>query len=179
MDTTDRARFTIAIGSLLALVILLVVLAGNQPGTQTTMHNGDVLGKQEEETFQQYQDRATRTLEGQGERFALITFQQPLSPTSTEQTLEPIGRVNAVVLDSSAPLALPEPVAPEGRADVIRRYQSFAGAKDAPLQAAVVREELLTLRELAAQPDIAAIEALPDDAAWGHFGITLVRAPAA
>ncbi|AZA08943.1 hypothetical protein [Corynebacterium pseudopelargi] len=179
MDTTDRARLSIAIGSLAALVILLVVLSSNQPGHHTTLHNGDVLGKQEEETFQQYQQRAHESLEGQGQRFALVTFAQPLSPESAGHSLETITRVNAVLLDSSAPLVLPEPVAPEGRADVIRRYQSFVAADDAPLQAAVVREDLDTLRHLEAEPHIAAVEALPEDAAWGHFGITLVRAPAA
>ncbi|MFC6316831.1 hypothetical protein [Corynebacterium gerontici] len=175
MERTDRARFLIAIASLLALIVLLGFLGSRSAGSSHPLHNGDVLGQEREESFGEYQRRANATLEGEAERFALVTFRNSLDPRAASDALRTVRRVNAIVVNGFAPLAIPEPTGEEDRADVITRYQRIAQFPEAPLDSVVVFERSGTLRELSENPKIVAVEALPDGAAWGHFGIKPVR----
>lgn len=179
MESTDRARLFIAVASLLSLMVLLAFLGSRSAGSVDVLHNGDVLGQEQGEQFADYQQRAHATLEGEGERFALVSFQAGLDPQTASEALASLPRVNAIVVNGFPPLVIPEPTGEEQRADVILRYQRMAQFPEAPLDAAVVFGELHTLRELAQNPKIAVVEALPQGAAWGHFGIKPVRVAAA
>ena len=110
-------------------------------------------------------------------------FREPLSPQDVSDALQPIERMDAIVIGLAAPIAVPEPVAGATRADVIdtvlARVADHARdmAEDAPakVDAVVVYSGGSQLRALANDPRVDTVEVAPADAAWGSFG---VRPPA-
>ncbi|QPK82667.1 hypothetical protein G7Y29_07195 [Corynebacterium qintianiae] len=145
-------------------------------------YQGDQLGMESGETPEVYEARAEASISGDagetGPVWALVTFSGALSPAEAAAVLEPADRVSAVVFPDAAARPIPEPVAGEGRADVIvreaGRLHAATGKRNAEPVGAVVRDEPAVLREIAARGDVFAVEALPDDARWGSFGISPV-----
>lgn len=150
---------------------------------------GDMLGTESGENFAAYARRAeTSLIDAPADQpvYALVTFAEPLTPQRAGVVLESLERVNAMIVAMAAPFALPEPVAGEGRADVFQREldrigDSLQGVSSVPvpelLDAVVVRDNGEVLRTLSAADDIATIEVLPPDAAWGRFGVRPVEVP--
>lgn len=184
----DRNRKTLA---LLAVVTLLVVIAALSFSDRTNKPmaiNGDMLGQDTTETLEEYVVRADQTLSQapvDEAAFALVTFSPPLSPGEAGAVLGGIARVNAMVLLSAAPMSLPEPVEGESREDVfnrqlnrVQRSLDGIGEVQAPttINGVIVSDDGETLRALATAPAVLAIEVLPVDAGWGHFGVRPVYA---
>ena len=97
--------------------------------------------------------------------------------------LQPVARMDAIVIGLAAPIAVPEPVAGATRADVIDTVLACVAdhARDmgeeapAKVDAVVVYSAGSQLRALANDPRVDTVEVAPADAAWGSFG---VRPPA-
>lgn len=146
---------------------------------------GDMLGTESGESFSSYVQRAGASLaEADETAYALVTFAGPLDPAEAAAVLEPVDRVNAMIVALAAPFPLPEPVAGETRRDVFERElgriaDSLAGVPSPErIDAVVVRDGGDVLRAVASQPQVAAVEVLPPDAAWGRFGVRPVETPA-
>ena len=146
---------------------------------------GDQLGPDPDESFSRYRERAAASLDGavEGENaFGLVTFARPLSAEEAAEALEGIKRVNTLILGQAAPIAIPEPVEGASRADVIRRKfahlsRSLGVAPDA-VSAVTAWDDAAAFRQLARDPEVAAVEVLPPDARWGNFGVRPPSPPA-
>lgn len=145
---------------------------------------GDTLGRQPGESEGEYEGRALASLsESSDPCFALVTFRGALAPADAARAVAPAERVSGLLLIDAPLRPIPEPSAGETRADVFaREAQREAGAGAAngvaldanAIAAVVVRAGGQTLRDLAAEPDVSAVEALPADAVWGSFGVSPV-----
>ncbi|QGU04985.1 hypothetical protein [Corynebacterium comes] len=174
-------RRIVAILAIVALAGALVLAFLDDATHKPVAPQGDMLGTESGEPFSSYVGRADRSLaDADQSAYALITFAQPLTPAEAESVLTGIGRVNAMIVALASPFALPEPIAGETRADVFQREldriaDSLAGVGDVPvperIDAVVVRDTGDVLRAVAGAPEIAAVEVLPPDAAWGRFGV--------
>lgn len=170
---------------LLAVLALVVVLAFGVFGTQPrTAVQGDQLGPDGAETAAEYRKRAEVSLAQADEpAYALVGFREGLSPQDVSDALRPIERMDAIVVGLAAPIAVPEPVVGAERADVIDSVLArVAGqardiGEEAPekVDAVVVYSGGSQLRALASDPRVNTVEVVPEDAAWGSFG---VRPPA-
>lgn len=170
---------------LLAVVAFLVILAFGLLGTQPRPAlQGDQLGPDGAETAAEYRERAEASLaQADKPAYALVGFNKPLSPHDVSEALQPIQRMDAIVIGLAAPIAVPEPVAGAERADVIDSVfarvaeQANGLGEEAPtkVDAVVVYSGGSQLRALASDPRVDTVEAAPEDAAWGSFG---VRPPA-
>ncbi|RNE49472.1 hypothetical protein [Corynebacterium alimapuense] len=187
-----QRRMIQKIVAILAIVALLgaLVLAFLDDATHKPVAiNGDILGSVTDESFEDYRERAAESLAeapATEPAYALVTFTEPLEPAAAAALLEPIDRVNAMVIALAAPFALPEPVAGETREDVFNREldriaASMVGIGDVAsptrIDAVVVRDTGDALRSLAASEEIAVVEVLPPDASWGRFGVRPVEIP--
>ncbi len=183
----DTVRKVLAGVAVLFLIGLVVVLSFDDRTSRPMPPNGDMLGMEPEQSFGEYRVHAESSLAaapaGEG-AFALVTFTGQLDPGEAAEVVEPVGRVNAMLISLAAPFPLPEPVAGETRADVFDRElgrigHSLSGVGNVPapegLDAVIVWEEGDTLRSLAGQERVAAVEVLPPDAAWGRFGVRPVQ----
>lgn len=184
MDRADRIRTVVAVIAVVALAALLIVAVFDDRTAKPMPPNGDMLGMDAGESFDDYRQRAADSLAAapaDEEAFALVTFTDPLSPVEAEETLEPVERrVNAMIIELAAPFPLPEPIEGETRADVFQREldrigHSLSGIGNVPtpehLDAVIVWDTGEVLRGVAADEDVATVEALPPDAAWGRFGV--------
>lgn len=170
---------------LLAVLALVVVLAFGLFGTQPrTALQGDQLGPDGAETAAEYRERAEASLaQAEEPAYALVGFHDPLSPQDVSDALQPVERMDAIVIGLAAPIAVPEPVAGATRAEVIdsvlARVADHARGmgEEAPAEvdAVVVYSGGSQLRALASDPRVDTVEVAPEDAAWGSFG---VRPPA-
>lgn len=170
---------------LLAVLAMVVVLAFGLFGTQPrTAMQGDQLGPDGTETAAEYRERAEASLaQADDPAYALVGFREPLSPQDVSDALQPIQRMDAIVIGLAAPIAVPEPVAGAERADVIDAVldrvdeQAREIGEEAPVKvdAVVVHSGGSQLRSLASDPRVDTVEVAPEDAAWGSFG---VRPPA-
>lgn len=169
----------------LAALVAVVILAAGAFGPRSVEPlQGDELGPQEGETRAVYAARAQETLsetladgEEDTNRFALVTFRYPVSAAQAAEALAPAGRVNALIVGTLAPIAVPEPVSasvtdagnaatPQDRAAL---WQEASASE--PLSAAVVWETPQAMSEIAASPHVLAVEPAPADAAWGSFAV--------
>ncbi|WJY90071.1 hypothetical protein [Corynebacterium confusum] len=161
-----------------------VVWAAGAFGAQPTAPlQGDQLGPETGEDPGAYVARADSLLAEADDAtptYALVTFQSALSVQDAAKAVGEAGRVNALLVGASEPIALPEPIAGADRADVFDAAldQTQAGLDgigrvEVPreLSAVVVWDTGEVLREVAAAPEVAAVEPAPDDAAWGSFAI--------
>lgn len=177
---------------LIILVALVVWVASFDSRTQASPGiNGDTVGIENGETLESYVARADATVEegGAEERFALVTFTQPVDAGHAAAVLGDVQRVSAMIIGRGAPIALPEPLAGEGRGAVFHRTFNNIGQALGSGQFPVPAPETMTavvvwdagevLQELANNADVLAVEALPPDAAWGQFGIRPVPIPGA
>lgn len=179
----DRNRKLLALLALLILVIAVVALSFSDRTNKPMAINGDMLGQENSESLEQYVDRAAASVAQtpvDEHAFALVTFFPALSPSEAAGVLGDIDRVNAMVMLSAAPMSLPEPVVGETRTDVFQRQLDHLqrsldgiGQVQAPdvLNGVLVWDDGEALRTLADAPEVLAVEALPVDAGWGHFGV--------
>ncbi|AGF72873.1 hypothetical protein [Corynebacterium halotolerans] len=186
-DPADRIRKIVAVVAVVALAALLIVGIFDDRTAKPMPPNGDTLGMDAGESFDDYRRRAADSLAAapaDEEAFALVTFTDPLSPAEAEEVLEPVGRVNAMIIELASPFPLPEPVEGETRADVFHREldriaHSLSGVGNVPvpehLDAVIIWDTGEVLRGVAEDEDVAAVEALPPDAAWGRFGVRPVE----
>lgn len=179
----DRTRKIIAVAALLLLLGVIIALSFSDRTAKPMAINGDVLGRDSGEPLEDYIARAEDSLEAapsDENAFAMVTFPTALGPADASATLEDIGRVNAMILLSAAPISLPEPVAGETREDVFNRHldrlqRSFEGIGEisAPreINSVLVWDDGAALRDLSTDPAVMSVEVLPPDAGWGHFGV--------
>lgn len=161
-------------GASCALIAIALVAASFDDNTSKPMLiNGDAAGMERGEAFSSYRARAEQSLNREGQAFALVTFEHPLTAQEAGEAMESwdIPRVSALTLPLSKPVELPEPVAPETRIDVARRAQRTVPEAGDQIAGAVVYGNMAEVRTIAAQPQVAAVEALPEGAAWGRFGL--------
>lgn len=183
----DMIRKVLAVVAVLVLIGLVAVLSFDDRTSRPMPPNGDMLGMDPEQSFAQYRAHAEASLMAapvEEQAFALVTFTGETTPEVAAGVLEPVGRVNAMLISLAAPFPLPEPVAGENRADVFDRElarisHSLSGVGDVPtpegLDAVIIWENGQTLRTLAEEGNVATVEALPPDAAWGRFGVRPVQ----
>lgn len=173
----DSGRKLVAIVSLCALILAVVVMSADDRVSKPMAINGDSLGLDSGETIEQYQGRAQESLDSAtDEAFALITFTTPVGPEGAASILEPVTRVNAIILGGSVPRAIPEPTGTETRGDVFARSLAHINATmdgRAPMliDAVVAFDSGPHLRAVAQQGDVLSVEVLPPDAVWGRFGV--------
>ena len=174
-------RRRIAALVLLAVAACAVVLAFGVFGTQpSTALQGDQLGPDGAESAAEYRERAEESLAQADEpTYALVGFNDALTPEETADLLSPVQRMNAIVIGLAAPVVVPEPSAGTDRSDVINTVLHRVAdrardiGEDAPttVDAAVVYSSGAELRALAADPRVATVEAAPAGAPWGSFGV--------
>lgn len=169
----------------LAALVAVVILAAGACGPRGVEPiQGDELGPRDGETRAEYAARAQETLsealaDGQkgAPRFAVVTFRYPVSAAQAAEALAPAGRVNALIVGTLAPIAVPEAVTasvtdagaevtPQDRAAL---WQEASASE--PLSAAVVWDTPQALSEIAASSHVLAVEPAPADAAWGSFAV--------
>ena len=178
-----RRRRMAAYCLLLASVLLIVYLFGVFGTQSSSALQGDQLGPDQEESRANYLTRAQEELalvDDDVATYALVSFDRELTAKEISTTVVPVRRLNAVVIEQSAPRAVPEPVPGEDRAAVLetlfaRIDASYSGqtAISAPnaASAVLVWDDGATLRDLAQRPGITAVEPAPEDAAWGSFAV--------
>ncbi|WP_257181854.1 hypothetical protein [Corynebacterium cystitidis] len=121
MSTFDIGRVTAAIVSLIVIVALIVVLGMRSDPPPPI--NGDQLGMEMGESFQDYEARASASMsaldDDTSHHFALVTFTEPLPPQQAGEVTETVERVNAMIVANAQPWPLPEPIrgggSPRGR----------------------------------------------------------------
>ena len=175
-----RRRRTAAL-MLLAVLALVVVLAFGLFGTQPrTALQGDQLGPDGAETAAAYRERAEASLaQADQPAYALVDFHEPLTPQDVSDALQPVERMDAIVVGLAAPIVVPEPVAGATRADVIdsvldrvaEQARDLGEETPAKVDAVVVYSAGNQLRALANDPQVDTVEVAPEDAAWGSFGV--------
>ncbi len=185
----DMIRRIIAVLAVVALLGALLLAFLDDATHKPLPPQGDMVGTETGESFAAYTERArTSLLDAPIDEhvYALVTFAEPLTPEEAGVVLTTVERVNAMIVQLAAPFPLPEPVAGEDRADVFQREldriaASLEGVGTVPvperLDAVVVRDNGNVLRLLSEAPQIAAIEVLPADAAWGRFAVRPVEVP--
>ncbi|KQB86730.1 hypothetical protein Clow_00938 [Corynebacterium lowii] len=168
---------------ILVLVLGVVLLVGSWVGQKYAVQpgvNGDSLGMEREESYEEYQDRAAASLaEAPAEQaaYALVVFRDWATAQQAGQWLEPLGRVNAEVIDGLRLVPLPEPVEGATRAEVLNTGMERERAEVPELQprlsAVVVRDTGEALRSWAGENEenLSAVEVLPPDAVWSFFGV--------
>ncbi|GAB3694305.1 hypothetical protein [Corynebacterium nasicanis] len=183
-------RRSLAALAVVGLLGVLVLAFFDDATHKPVPPQGDMLGTESGESFHAYSERASRSLlEAPADQpaYALVTFTHGLTPEEAGEALANVERVNAMVIEMAAPFPLPEPIVGADRADVFQREldrigSSLAGIGNVPvperIDAAVIRDNGEVLRTLSEKPDIATIEVLPADAAWGRFGVRPVEVPA-
>lgn len=188
-DGVDRGRIFLATAAVIVLV-LVVILAASDDATDRPMPiNGDMLGQDSEETWEEYQNRAWDSFEEAtaGENsFGLVTFTDPLTAGQAGAVTARLDRVNAMIVGMSSPMPLPEPVGDAERKDVYaQQFDAIAhaldGIGDVPvpyeLTAVVAYDTPAAFGSVANSRWVAAVELLPPDAVWGHFGVRPAQPP--
>ncbi|MDO5511241.1 hypothetical protein [Corynebacterium sp.] len=179
-------RRSLAALAIVGLLGVLVIAFFDDATHKPVAPQGDMLGTELDESFQAYSERAETSLLDAPEDqpvYALVTFTTGLSPAASGEVLENVHRVNAMIVAMAAPFPLPEPIAGEDRGDVFQREldrigDSLQGVPSPELiDAAVIRDNGDVLRSLSEHEEVATIEVLPADAAWGRFGVRPVEVP--
>lgn len=174
-------RRRIAAGVMAVMLVLFILLCFGLFGTKSTVAlQGDQLGP-DNESREEYVARAADALAAADEpTYALVSFDDSLNSQQVAALAEPAPRMSAIILGMAAPLAVPEPTAGADRAGVIdteikRLRDSYAGVGQAnvpsKVDAVIVWADGDSLREIAGNELVAAVEPAPADAAWGSFGV--------
>lgn len=167
-DYIYRRRRNAAVGIVVFMLLVVIFLAGAcGPGPTQTLQ-GDQLGPEPEESAQQYQARAATSVEeARRDTYALVTFAGASDAQTAAAAVDGAQRVSAVITEQDLlPEEIPEPTQGETRADVFTRT-----ADDKDINAVIVYDDGEMLEEISQRAEIFAVEAAPDDAAWGSFGI--------
>ena len=153
-----------------ALVIVAILLGFGIFGDKSVEPRmGDQLGPDNGETRQEYVERAAATLaafDAAGPTFALVSFRFPVDATRAADAVASAPRANAVIVGNTAPVAVPEPAG-----ESINRTAVFAAVSRDGIGGVVVHANGEVLRGIAQHPDVAAVEPVPSDAAWGGFAV--------
>nr|WP_120492246.1 hypothetical protein [Corynebacterium lactis] len=181
----------------IALVAVLMVLSTSDRMSKPQNINGDFLGPESWETLAAYSARADESLgritleTSNSERdepsrpaprfWALVTFGEPLDYKRAAASVEGVAdlRVASIILGSAVTRDLPEPGPAAGRQQLIdnevRLVAASAGmaAGDPRLliNGLIVYGDADTLKQVRHRADIAAVEALPEGAVRGRFGV--------
>lgn len=190
LDRVDQWRIVVALFSLVALAGILAVAAYDDVSVSHVQSiNGDMLGQDNDESAEDYAARAEESLRqapGDEPVFSLITVTTPLSSPEAARLLHDIPRVNALVIGTVRPLAIPEPTGTEDRATVMSRYIGYASEllqgtiydnTDRLISGVVVYASGGQLRALEANQQVYAVETLPQGAQWNSFGVQPVKVP--
>lgn len=185
----DMIRRIVAALAVVALLGALTLAFLDDATHRPVPPQGDMLGTETGEPFTAYAERAEQSLlaaPADQPVYALVTFTDPLTPEEAGAVLDNVERVNAMLVELAAPFPLPEPIEGEDRADVFQREldrigASLQGVTTVPvperLDAVVIRDNGNVLLLLSEAPQVATIEALPADAAWGRFAVRPVEVP--
>ena len=185
----DMIRRIVAALAVVALLGTLTLAFFDDATHRPVPPQGDMLGTETGEPFTAYAERAEQSLlDAPADQpvYALVTFTDPLTPEEAGAVLDNVERVNAMLVELAAPFPLPEPIEGEDRTDVFQREldrigASLQGVTTVPvperLDAVVIRDNGNVLRLLSEAPQVATIEALPADAAWGRFAVRPVEVP--
>ncbi|MEJ5927433.1 hypothetical protein WG915_02245 [Corynebacterium sp. H128] len=168
--TAARVRKVLALLCTLLIIGAVIMASFDDRTSKPMLKNGDVLGQDTGESYSQYQQRADHSLVGaSGTSWAMITFAEPLPAEHAGALVEQLHlkRVSGVVFADEKPQALPEPVAPETRIEVFERWTP--PAKN--IVGVIAYDDAELFRGLADNPQLGAIEVLPQGAAWGRFGV--------
>lgn len=161
-------------------VVLGAGLFGAQPQASI---QGDQLGPDVGESVEAYIARANESLDAldaaQESAFAMVSFDRPLSAADAADAMAGIDRVGALVPDSSAPVALPEPTGGERRADVFVRElgrlavarNEIPSANSEVITALIVWDDADSLRALPGTAHVRVVEVAPQGASWGGFAV--------
>ena len=163
-----RRRRAAAIGIFVFMLLFIILLAGAcGPGPTQTLQ-GDQLGPEPEESAQQYQTRAaTSVADARNDTYALVTFDGAVDAGTAAQAVDGAQRVSSVITQEAfLPVEIPEPIEGETRVDVINR-----AVGDEELNSVIIYEDGDMLEEISQRDAVFAVQAAPDDAAWGSFGI--------
>ncbi|MBV7296204.1 hypothetical protein KRX51_09805 [Corynebacterium sp. TAE3-ERU12] len=184
-DSVHPLMAALAVLCTIALVAVFIVAAFSDRVIGQPTINGDLLGPQEGENAAAYIARADEELaamDGDQPRWALVSFVPAITADIVDLRV-PAGsvRVGRVLIAGSAGFDVPEPTRGATRAEVIRREAGFAGGRGQPftltddgtllvsgLVVYAVPNDLRTLKTVAG---VAAVEPLPEDAAYGRFGV--------
>ncbi|MDO5029625.1 MAG: hypothetical protein Q4E11_03450 [Corynebacterium sp.] len=183
--------------SVVLLVVLFALAATSDRVSKPQNLNGDSLGPESWETFDAYRTRADESLVRiQKEAFdleneqpivedakfwALVTFDEPKDASQAAELAEaaPSLRIASMVLGGIVTRHLPQPSPAASEVELIKKQQELSAKyAEVPLDDDSLKingfivysnsETLVAVREL---PYVAAVQALPSDAARGRFGI--------
>ncbi|SPJ41136.1 hypothetical protein CHUV2995_01947 [Corynebacterium diphtheriae subsp. lausannense] len=174
MDSFDRRRIVVALLSIAVLMLGVMVLSASDKTAKPMNMNGDQLGRNRDETSQDYANRAQKSLEMASEpAFALVAFPRLIDANTAGDIAEKAGimRVNAVLLGRGPALDLPEPTGNANRGRVISEQCRMRGGDPETIAALVVYAPGDQLRRVAASKRVATVEVLPPDAVWGRIGL--------
>ncbi|EEI78770.1 hypothetical protein [Corynebacterium striatum] len=174
-------RRRIAAAVLTLLLVVFVLLCFGLFGTKSTVAlQGDLLGP-DNESRADYVERVAGSVATADEpTYALVSFRESLNAQQVNAVVEPATRMNAIIIGMAAPIAVPEPVNGASRADVIdteitRLRDSYQGVGQvevpSKIDAVIVWSDGDSLRTIAQNNMVEAVEAAPSDAAWGTFGV--------
>lgn len=140
---------------------------------------GDSLGPEGEESVSEYVARADESLseaEGEENRWALVSFDPPVSPLEIDAIVPADVRVARALAVETVPVTLPEPIEGMTRSAVIERefeFRTMLAGEDPALGIRIVgllvwadAEQLHDMRSRAT-----AVEALPTDAVVSRLGV--------
>ncbi|MBV7301274.1 hypothetical protein [Corynebacterium sp. TAE3-ERU2] len=189
VNHSSMLRYVLIAVGVALLTIAVVFTAGRvYTGERPASSNGDMLGRETGESIDHYAERAAATVSGLDSKepaFALVTFDAPVSVTRAARIADELDvpRVSAVVLNMSSPVVVPEPSAAADRREVFAtalRHDLAAqflldDAESTPIEGLVIWAPTRTIKTLSLNEDVAYLEALPNDAAWGRFGIMPVH----
>ncbi|MDO5098846.1 MAG: hypothetical protein Q4D85_08805 [Corynebacterium sp.] len=179
MDTIDRWRVAIAGFSCVVLLAAVAVLSGSDRVAKPMRINGDSLGQETSESFDEYVRRATESIasaqsNGDYIGYALVTFRPAQSAQVAGAVVGNIARVNAIQIPDNPVVGIPEPVH-TSRADQIVQQLHIHNLPADKITGVVVRDRISALARLSHDPAVAAVEILPPDAAWNQFSVRPVR----
>lgn len=161
------------------IAIVAVLLAGTVfDTTEPPPPNGDQLGQDPHETYAEYVDRAADTLAAapaDEAAWAFITFDPQFDPVSAAEATEPVPRASVIIVAPGLARVIPEPTGTDTRGDVFSREVADMVGEDGELIGIVAHATGDELREVAKHSDVASVEVLPPDAAWGRFGVRPVE----
>jgi len=170
-----RRRRLAALALVLVAIVVALVLFGTLGTQASTRVQGDQLGPDGESRAEYIERVNSMDIDPDATTYALVTFDTELPPVAVAAALTDIPRMDAILMGSTAPIAVPEPVAGEDRAAVINRTFDRIGAsygqRPSAVSAAVVWGTGTQLADVASLPVVAAVEPAPADAAWGSFAV--------
>ena len=169
-------RRRLAALAVLAMLFLAVLALFGALGTQATSQvQGDQLGPDGESRAEYIERVKSMDIDPDAATYALVTFDTELPPVAVAAALTDVPRMDAILMGSTAPIAVPEPVAGEDRAAVINhtfdRIGASYGQRPSAVSAVVVWGTATQLADVASLPAVAAVEPAPADAAWGSFAV--------